>query len=117
MFRETSQLLSKVKPKIPNLSKAGFASLYSLMKKYAIRTRIATARAVRPQRRNWSGSRDRGGRSSTERPPPVVAARASTPLLEGLAVAGEALDLGQGLRVDLIRQRRVLELRRHLLAV
>src|SRR3954470_5916436 len=119
MFLETSQLLSKANPKTPNLSNAGLASAYRRMKKYAISSRIRTARAVRPQRMTRSGSRASGDRSRTERPPPtpVRLPASMSPLGERLSVARQALDLGLGLRVDVRGERCVLELLRHALAV
>src|SRR4051794_7796346 len=118
MFLETSQLLSKANPKTPNLSNAGLASAYRRMKKYAISSRIRTARAVRPQRMTRSGSRASGGRSRTERPPPTpVRLPASMGSLgEGLSVAREPLHLGLGRGVDGRGKRRILELLGHALA-
>src|SRR3954451_2728254 len=51
---ETSQLLSKVKPKTPNFENAGCASTMSRTKKNAINARIPAAAAVRIQRRTRS---------------------------------------------------------------
>src|SRR3954463_5945698 len=51
---ETSQLLSKVKPKTPNFANAGCASTMRRTKKNAINARIPTASAVRIQRRTRS---------------------------------------------------------------
>src|SRR4051812_40499583 len=111
MFRETSQLLSNANPNTPNLSNAGFASEYRRMKKYAVSSRIRTARAVRPQRINLSGSRASGDRSRTERPPPTpVRLPASMGSLgERLSVTGKPLHLGLGRGVDARGKRRVLE--------
>src|SRR5919198_4677112 len=87
------------------------------MKKYAMRARIATARAVRPKRSARSGSRDSGDRSRIERSPRVVRRPASMPpLRDWLAVAGQAGHLGLRVLVQPVGQRRVLQLRRHLLA-
>src|SRR5437868_1230831 len=54
MSWETSQLLSKVKPKTPNFANAGWASTIRRTKKNAISARIPAARTVRIQRRTRS---------------------------------------------------------------
>src|SRR3954452_585250 len=119
MLRDTSQLLSKVKPKTPKRWNAGRASAYSRMKKKAISTRISAASAVSPHRSRRSGSRASGDRSRTERPPPAAVRLPASisALLERLAVAGQRLDLGLGRSVDGAGQRRVLQLLRHALSV
>src|SRR3954447_11317455 len=119
MLRDTSQLLSKVKPKTPKRLSAGRASAYRRRKKNAISTRISAASAVSPHRSRRSGSRASGDRSRTERPPPAAVRLPASisALLERLAVARQALDLRLGRRVDGSGQRRVLQLLRHALAV
>src|SRR3954451_19661697 len=119
MLRDTSQLLSKVKPKTPKRWNAGRASAYSRMKKKAISTRISAASAVSPHRSRRSGSRASGDRSRTERSPPAAVRLPASisALLERLAVAGQRLDLGLGRRVDGSGQSSVLELLGHALAV
>src|SRR4051794_32402240 len=89
------------------------------MKKKAISTRISAASAVSPHRMTRSGSRASGDRSRTERSPPAAVRLPASisALLERLAVARQALHLGLGRRVDGSRQRRVLELLGHALAV
>src|SRR3954447_12370322 len=117
---ETSQLFSKTKPKTPWCDSAGRASTNSRMKKNARRTKIPTARAVSPSRRILSGRRADEGRSSERPPAGEMKVPASIVLRRGarerLAVALEAVDLGLGLRQDRRRERRVLEVRRDLLA-
>src|SRR5919199_1767092 len=94
-------------------------------KKNAIRTRISAARPVSVHRSTGSASRARDGRSMSERPsraevlsaPASIARRAlGRRAAERLAIALQALDLGLRLALDLVGQRRVLQLRRDLLA-
>src|ERR687886_2382709 len=94
-------------------------------KKNAIRTRISAASPVSVHRSTGSASRARDGRSMSERPsraevlsaPGSIARRAlGRRAAERLAVALQALDLGLRLALDLVGQRRVLQLRRDLLA-
>src|SRR4051812_47571767 len=89
------------------------------MKKKAISSRISTAGAVRPQRIKRSGNRASGDRSRTERSPPAAVRLPASisALLERLAVARQALDLGLGRRVNGGGQCSVLELLGHALAV
>src|SRR3954471_23013794 len=89
------------------------------MKKKAIRIRISAASSVSPHRMTRSGSRASGDRSRTERSPPAaVRLPASISALpERLAAARQPLPLGLGSRVDGRRQRRVLELLGHALAI
>src|SRR4051794_8787327 len=116
MFFETSQLLWKTKPKTPSCWNAGFASTNRRMKKNAMRTKIPAARAVSPHRRRSSASR------VEERRPAAVIDAASIVLGRALrrrdrrAVALERADLRLRLAEDAARKRRVLQLRRELLA-
>src|SRR5689334_583084 len=95
------------------------------MKKNAIRTRTRAASPVSVQRSSGSASRERGGRSTSERPPrteelsaPASIARSALRgrAAERLPVALQALHLGLRLALDLVGQRRVLQLRGDLLA-
>src|SRR5919206_2099824 len=94
-------------------------------KKNAIRTRISAASPVSVQRSSGSASRDRDGRSRSERPSrtgvrldaSIVVRRAALGGRDRLPVALQAVDLGLRLGLDRVRQRRVLQLRRDLLAV
>src|SRR3954447_19186955 len=83
------------------------------MKKNAISARTPAARAVSVQRRRRSGSRAAAGdRSRPERSPwvNVPAAMPRSGLLDRRAVALQAVDLGLGLLLDGLRERRVLQL-------
>src|SRR4051794_4418578 len=86
------------------------------MKKYAIRRRIATASPVSTHRNRRSGSRDSEGRASAE-PSLVTVPVAISGAADGLPVAGQAVHLGLRLLVQLVRQLRVLELARDVLAL
>src|SRR5436190_15377405 len=111
MLRETSQSLSNVKPMTPNLSSAGRASEIRRTKKYAIRIRIPAASAVRTQRNSLSGSRARSGRSREERPLVAIGcASAATLGADRAPVAGHRLRGARGLREQLRRELRVVEL-------
>ena len=61
MLRLTSQSLPKMKLS-PNVLSAFVDSPMRRTKKYAMSSRIRTARVVRPHCRTWSGSRDAGDR-------------------------------------------------------
>src|SRR3954470_7492067 len=92
----------------------------SRTKKNAIRTRISPASAVSVQRTSGSTRRERGDRSRTERPPPwiwMLPASISVRSADRRAVALQGGDLGLRLAEDVRRERRVLEVRRDLLAV
>src|SRR3954452_3309907 len=83
------------------------------MKKNAISARTPAARAVSVQRRRRSGSRAAAGdRSRPERSPwvNVPAAMPRSGRLDRGAVALQAVDLGLGLLLDGLRERRVLQL-------
>src|SRR3954451_16507517 len=89
------------------------------MKKNAISARTPAARAVSVQRRRRSGSRAAAGdRSRPERSPwvSVPAAMRRSGRLDRRAVALQAVDLGLGLLLDGLRERRVLELLGRVLA-
>src|SRR2546423_15500588 len=83
MLCETSQLFVNVKPKTPKRPKAMDDSSISLIKKYAIRMRIAAARPVRPHRNTLSGNRASGDRPRTGRPPRTDTEPASTQPVTG----------------------------------
>src|SRR4051795_8044362 len=92
----------------------------SRTKKNAIRTRISPASAVSVQRTSGSTRRERGDRSRTNRPPPwiwMLPASISVRSADRRAVALQRGDLGLRLAEDVRRERRVLEVRRDLLAV
>src|SRR3954451_877222 len=95
------------------------------MKKNAMRTRISPATPVRTQRSSGSSARARGDRSAIERPRRTAGLSAPVSIAlrrlrggagERLPVALQALDLGLRLALDLVGQRRVLQLRGDLLA-
>src|SRR3954469_13547812 len=94
------------------------------MKKNAMTTRIRAASPVSVQRSSGSSARARDGRSTSERPartvvrlPASIASAASGGRAgQRLPVALQALDLRLRLALDRVGQRRVLQLRRHLLA-
>src|SRR4051812_19548499 len=94
------------------------------MKKKAISSRISAARPVSVHLSSGSIARDRDDRSSTERSSRAMRLPASMAGLSGssgpadrLAVALQAVDLGLRLGLHVVRQRRVLQLRRDLLAL
>src|SRR4051794_15204517 len=87
------------------------------MKKYAIRIRIAAASPVSTHRSRRSGSRDSGGRGGTPRPPPGTVPGAISGPADGLAVALQAVHLGLRLRVQIVRELRVLHFARNRLAL
>src|SRR4051812_32891034 len=95
------------------------------MKKNAIRTRISPARPDRTHFRTGSTARERGDRAVSARSPRIVVARLPASIsafgslrraVDGRAVALQAVDLGLRLGLDVVRERRVLELRCDLLA-
>src|SRR3954454_9857837 len=108
----------KTKSMMPTWLNSGRDSPYRRMKKNAISARTPTAMAVSVQRRNTSGSRAADGRSWNERSSWVaVPAAISSARRDRRAVAGQAIDLLLGGGVDRLRERRVLELLRHALAI
>src|SRR4051794_15605171 len=108
----------KTKSMMPTCWNSGRDSPYRRMKKNAISARTPTAIAVSVQRRNASGSRAADGRSRRERSPWVaVPAAIRSARRDRRAVAGQAVDLLVGGGLDRVRERRVLQLLGHALAV
>src|SRR3954447_25368959 len=108
----------KTKSMMPTWLNSGRDSPYRRMKKNAISARTPTAIAVSVQRRNTSGSRAADGRSRNERSSWVaVPAAINSARRDRRAVARQAIDLLLGGGVDRLRERRVLELLRHALAI
>src|SRR4051812_38576862 len=91
------------------------------MKKKAIRARIAAARPVSPHRSALSGTPESGDRWRLQRPPLVVTdpASISLPLARRhrRAIALQAVGGGLCLRLERVRERGVLELLEHALAL
>src|SRR3954454_4285969 len=108
----------KTKSMMPTWLNSGRDSPYSRMKKNAISARTPTATAVSVQRRNTSGSRAADGRSWKERSSWVaVPAAISSARRDRRAVPARAIDLLVGDGVDRLRERGVLQLLRHALAI
>src|SRR5947199_3396452 len=114
--RDGTQLFEKTKFMTPVCSNAGSDSMMSFKKKNPMITSTLAAMTASTPCRNGSAKRGPDARGRDPRAG-VVTAAMSRSACDRCAVAHQAVDLGLGRRLDRVRQRRVLQLRCHSLAV